>query len=62
MMKSIYTKWQNEEDDGKTIEEIAGEGKCSSLLMPVVNKDRATNIKNKVKAFARVQKMYRTLS
>mmetsp|Transcript_43196 Transcript_43196/g.50672 ORF Transcript_43196/g.50672 Transcript_43196/m.50672 type:complete len:232 (-) Transcript_43196:17-712(-) len=52
MMKSIFTKWQ---DDDSNIDEAFKEATESKA-------DRAEKIKGKVKAFARVQKMYKTLT
>lgn len=51
-MKSVYTKWQDEDGaDDIPLKEISSE-----------SKERADKIRSKVKAFARVQKMYRTLT
>jgi len=51
MMKSVYTKWQDEEIDEENFKGITADGK-----------DRADKIRSKVKAFARVQKMYKVLT
>lgn len=51
MMKSVYTKWQDEE-----LNEENFKGVTSS------DPARADKIRSKVKAFARVQKMYKVLT
>lgn len=51
MMKSVYTKWQDEELNEEGFKEITSD-----------NKERADKIRSKVKAFARVQKMYKVLT
>lgn len=56
MMSSVHSKWtdenEDEEEKSMTFKDIAGEA----------NKDRADKLRSKVKAFARVQKMYKTLT
>jgi serine/threonine-protein phosphatase 2B catalytic subunit len=53
MMKSVYTKWQDEE-------ELDEEGFKKATATPTESK--SMKLKGKVKAFARVQKMYKTLT
>jgi serine/threonine-protein phosphatase 2B catalytic subunit len=53
MMKSVYTKWQDEE-------ELDEDGFKKATAAPAENK--SMKLKGKVKAFARVQKMYKTLT
>lgn len=53
-MKSVYTKWQDEE-------ELDEEG-FKKAVQEDTAAEKQAKLKGKVRAFARVQKMYKTLT
>lgn len=62
MMKSVYTKWQDDEPlDEEGFKNATESKNILKIIKNIIEKERAAAIKGKIKAFARVQKMFSTL-